>query len=293
MIVLRTLLFVPGNQERRIEKARSVVADALILDLEDSVPLLEKNTARQMVTSSVSSFSNTNHLIFVRVNSLSTPFAEQDIKAVVKDGFHGILLPKSETVDDIRQAETLIAEAERENGLATGSFGLLALVETPRGLINVNDIAGASERLSGITFGAEDYALEMSITRTKTGEELYFPRMTISLACHAAGIPAIDSVFTDIRDRDSLIHETRLVKQMGFQGKLLIHPDQVDCVNEVFTPSEEEIAYARSVVTAFEMALTEGKASVSLDGKMVDAPVAERARKLLSLAEHIYLKNTH
>jgi citrate lyase subunit beta/citryl-CoA lyase len=168
-----------------------------------------------------------------------------------------------------------------------GSIRLLALIETPKGIINAYEIANSSYRILGVTFGAEDYALEMGINRTKEGAEIYYPRMVLSLACHAVNTLAIDCVFTDVRDREGLTKETKLVRQMGFQGKLVIHPDQVDPVNEIFTPSEDETAHARKVVEAFEVAVAQGQASTSLDGKMIDAPVAERARKLLFLAESI------
>lgn len=289
-MVLRTLLFVPGNQERRIEKARSVAADALILDLEDSVPPAEKDSAREMVATSLEGFASTGREVFVRTNSLSTRYVVPDIKAVVCGGLKGILLPKSESVEDIHKADALILDAEVTAGLEIGSTGLLALIETPRGIINACEIASASVRIVGLAFGAEDYTLEMGITRTKEGGELYYPRMAISIACHAASVLAIDSVYTDVRDSEGLVKETRAVRQMGFQGKLVIHPDQVGPVNQVFVPSEEEITHARRVVAAFEAAVAEGKASTSLDGRMVDAPVAERAKKLLSLAESIVKK---
>jgi len=285
MLVLRTLMFVPGNQERRIEKARSVPADALILDLEDSVPPAEKDTARKMVAASIGELASGEQEIFVRINSLQTPHAIPDINAVITGGLRGICLPKSESADDIHRAEGLIADAEKEAGIEAGSTSILALVETPKGIINAIEIAGASPRISGITFGAEDYALEMGVNRTKEGTEIYYPRMVLALACHAAGILAIDCVYTDVRDIDGLITETRLVKQFGFQGKLVIHPDQVGPVSRILMPSKEEIDHARKVVAAFETALTQGLASISLDGKMVDSPVAERARRLLALAE--------
>lgn len=290
MIILRTLMFVPGNQERRIERARSVPADALILDLEDSVPPAEKDSARKMVAASLAGLASSGREIFVRTNSLVTPYAVSDIKAVVTKGLSGICLPKSESADDMHKADTLLTSAEKEAGLEVDSIKLLALVETPKGIINAYEVAGASPRILGITFGAEDYALEMGVSRTKEGSEIYYPRLVIAVACHAANVLAIDCVFTDVRDTDGLIKETKSVRQMGFQGKLVIHPDQVGPVNEVFVPSGEEITHAKKVVEAYEAAVAQGLASTSLDGRMVDAPVAERARKLLALAEAIEKK---
>ncbi|MDP2920370.1 MAG: CoA ester lyase [Dehalococcoidia bacterium] len=293
MLILRSLIFVPGNQERRIEKALSIPADAVIIDLEDSVPVAEKEAARNMLPGAISRLHTAGKQIFVRVNSLQTPYFVSDMKTAVAGKVTGICLPKSESVTSVRQAEETIAEAERTSGIKAGQTGIIALVETPRGLINVNEIASASRRVIGIAFGAEDYALEMGIERTREGAEIYYPRMVISVACHAANVLAFDSVYTDVRDREGLIAETRAVKQMGFQGKMVIHPDQVNPVNEVFSPSESEVTYARRVVEAFDAGVKRGEASISLDGKMIDIPVAERSRNLLARAGAISTLGKH
>jgi len=287
MLLLRTLLFVPGNQARRLEKARLIPADALILDLEDSVPPSEKDSARKMVAASIDELAASGKDIFVRINSLPTPYAVSDIKAVATKSLRGVCLPKSETADDIRRADALLADAEKKSRLEAGSISIMALIETSKGIINAYEIVSASPRIIGAIFGAEDFALEMGIKRTKEGAEIYYPRTVVAVACHAANVLAIDSVYTDVRDTDGLIRETRAVAQLGFQGKAVIHPDQVGPVNQVFVPSDEEIAQARRVVHTFEAAVAQGQASVSLDGKMVDAPVAERARKVLTLADAI------
>ena len=290
MLIMQTLLFVPGNQERRMEKVRTVPADGLILDLEDSVPPSEKESARKTASGAIKELASAGQEVFVRINSLQTNDAVPDMKAVVNPGLRGIVLPKSESVDDIRKADDLITNAEKGSGLGEGSVRLLALIETPKGIINAYEVASASSRILGATFGAEDYALEMGINRTKEGNEIYYPRMVIALACHAANVLAIDCVYTDVRDTEGLIKETKLVAQMGFQGKLVIHPDQVGPVNQLFTPSGEEITQARRVVEAFEVAMAQGQASTALDGKMIDAPVAERARQLISRAESVAKK---
>ena len=290
MVILRTLLFVPGNQERRLEKARLIPADALILDLEDSVPASEKDSAREKVAATIDGLASSGKDIFVRINSLPTPYAVSDIKAVATRRLKGICLPKSESADDIRRADALLADAEKESGLEVGSIGILALIETPNGIINACDIVSASPRIMGAIFGAEDFALEMGINRTKEGSEIFYPRTVLAVVCHAANVLAIDSVYTDVRDTDGLIRETRAVAQLGFQGKAVIHPDQVGPVNQVFLPSDEEIAQARRVVQVFKAAVEQGQASTSIDGKMIDAPVAERARKVLALADSIAKK---
>ncbi len=288
MLILRTLLFVPGNQKRKIEKARSVPADAFILDLEDSVPVSEKDSARKMVSAAISRLASSGRSIFVRVNSLQTSFTVADIKATVTKSLTGICLPKSESADDIHEADNLIMDAERIAGLEVGSTGLLALIETPKGIINAYEIASASPRVLGVSFGAEDFALGMGISRTKEGNEMYYPRMVIAVACHAANVLAIDSVYSDIKDMEGLIAEAKLAKQIGFQGKSVLHPDQVSIVNEIFTPSEQEVIYARRVAEVFEAAVKQGQASTSLEGKMIDVAVVERARKLLAWAKALH-----
>ncbi len=292
MLILRTLLFVPGNQARKIEKARSVPSDALILDLEDSVPPSEKNSARKMVAASLNGLALSGQEVFARINPLQTPYGPADIEAVVTGGLRGIFLPKTESAEDIHKADALIAGAEKKAGLEAGSTGLIALIETPKGIINVYQIASASARILGLTIGAEDYTMEMGINRTKEGAEIYYLRTAVAVACHAANVLAIDCVYGDVKDIEGFSRETRSARQMGFQGKLAIHPDQVIPANQIFAPAEEEISQARRVVAAYEAALAQGQAVTALDGKMVDVPVAERARKLLSLAESIAEKES-
>jgi citrate lyase subunit beta/citryl-CoA lyase len=287
MRILRTLLYVPGNRPRMIDKAVSTPADAVILDLEDSVPTSEKESARTMVASAIGRFASTRPQVFVRVNSLFTPYAAADIEETVIQGLCGVLLPKSESAEEIRRVDQLISEREKEAGLRRGSIGVLALVETARAVMRVCEIISASARVLGVAFGAEDYAIDLGVGRAEEGTEMSYPRMVIPVACHAANVQAIDCVCMDVRDTEGLIREARHAKQLGFQGKQVVHPSQVIPVNEVFTPSPQEIEYARRVVGAFETAVRQGYASTSLDGKLVDVPVAERARRLLAQYEAI------
>jgi citrate lyase subunit beta/citryl-CoA lyase len=246
--------------------------------------------ARKTVAMAIDELAAIGKDIFVRINALTTSYVVPDIKAVVTGKLKGICLPKSESRDDINRVDAMLAEAEKKSGLEADSIGILSLIETPKGILNAYDIVRASPRIIGAIFGAEDFALEMGVNRTKEGVEIYYPRAAIAVACHAAGVLAIDSVYTDVRDIDGLIKETKAVLQLGFRGKAVIHPDQVEPVNRVFVPSDEEVARAQRIVQAFEAAVVQGQASVALDGKMVDAPVAERARKLLNLAEAIARK---
>jgi citrate lyase subunit beta/citryl-CoA lyase len=234
------------------------------------------------VASAIGKLASSSPKVFVRINSLLTPYATTDIKAIINRGLRGILVPKSEKANQIRRIDAMIAETEKTAGTEIGAIGIIALVESPRGVMNTYEIASASPRVLGVAFGAEDYAVDLGVNRTKEGMEISYPRMSIPVACHAAGVQAIDCVHTNIRDREGLIAETQTGRQYGFQGKQVIHPDQIVPVNEVFTPSADEIAYALRVVEAFETAVKQGSASTALDGKMIDTPVAERARRLIA-----------
>jgi citrate lyase subunit beta/citryl-CoA lyase len=285
MVTLRTLLFIPGNQQKMLAKATTVTADAVIFDLEDSVPPAEKDSAREMVAGAISGFNSNRPQVYVRINSSQTPYCASDIAKVVTRGLHGICLPKSESAEQINQIDALISKAERAANLPPGSVKILALVA--RGILKVSEIATSSPRIMGLALGAEDFAVDMGTSRSKEGLEIYYPRMVLAVACHAADVQAIDTVYVDVKNIEGLVAETRFLKQIGFQGKLLIHPGQIAPVNEVFTPSAQEIAYAKRVIEAFDAAVKQGLASTPLDGKMVDTPVAERARRLLAQYETI------
>jgi citrate lyase subunit beta/citryl-CoA lyase len=286
---LRSLLFVPGNREKLIDKAKAIAADAIILDLEDSVPPDEKESARALIRASIESVAQ-NHEVFVRVNSVSTPFLDSDLRAVVTKGLAGIIPPKVESPEELKKVATMIEAQERDAGLTAGSVKLLPLIETAKGILKASKIATASPHLIGISFGAEDFTLDMGIERTREGSELGYARSVIALACRAADVMAVDTVYSHFRDTEGLMKEARLVRQMGFQGKLVLHPDQVEPVNRIFSPSDEEVAKARKVVEAFNAALKQGSAVAVLDSRMIDPPVAERARKTIALAERIAKK---
>ncbi len=284
---LRTLLFIPGNRQNMIEKARSLPADVLVLDLEDSVPTAEKANARALVRDSISGLAVKGQRVFVRINSLASGYAQQDLEAVISDGIDGISQPKPSSGDEIKRVEAIIERFERERGMRQGHVKLIPWVETAKGLLNAFEIASASPRVVGIAFGAEDFTLDTGMERTKEGSELHHPRVMVVIAAKAADVIAIDTPYNDFRDEEGLIRETRLARSLGFEGKFLIHPSQIDPVNQILRPSAEEVAHARRVVEAFEAAEAQGFASISLEGKMIDIPQANRARKLLMIAESI------
>lgn len=290
MMLLRTLLFVPGNRQRMIERARALAADVVILDLEDSVPPAEKEAARVLIHDTLPSMSAVGRLVYVRPNAIISPYLQQDLEAVVGPGLDGLCLPKVESAEEIKGLEGLLGRLEREHGLKEGTLGLIPCLESARGILGGHEIAMASPRVVGLGFGAEDFTADLGVPRSKEGTELFFARSSLVLSARAAEVLALDSVYSDYQDEEGLLREAGLGRQLGFGGKFLIHPNQIEPVNRVFSPAAEEVAYARRVVEAFEAAQAQGSAATSLEGRMIDTAVAARARKLLDFAAAIEAK---
>ena len=281
----RSMLFVPGNDPALLKDAHIYGADSLIFDLEDSVSPAEKDAARLLVYSALRSVDYGRAERVVRINGLDTPWARQDVAAMVRAGVQIIRLPKTESPADIVQLEALIARAELDCGRAPGSVGVLAALESPNGVLNARDIAKSSARLVGIALSAEDFVTSMKTTRSPEGVELAWARGAIVISARAAGIMAFDTVFTDVADDEGFLREARLAKQMGFDGKSLVNPSQVPLLHSVYAPRAEELAKARRVVAAAQDAQSRGLGVISLDGKMIDKPIVERARRVIDLAE--------
>jgi citrate lyase subunit beta/citryl-CoA lyase len=287
---LRTALFAPGNRPDRGEKALGLAADAVIIDLEDAVPIAEKESSRALVRALLD--THPGKRMYVRINALSTPYATGDIEAIGSKNLEGILLPKVESVDDIMRIDQLLTAMENTNGLPVGSLEIISICETAKGLEELYPIVlakPAHHQVSTVAFGAADYTLDLGITLTREGKELEYPRIRLPIACRAAGIaPPLDTPWmVDLKDIDGLIADAKKAKAYGFQGKIVIHPNQIDPCHEVFTPTAEEIAYAKKVIDAFEEAEREGKAAIQLEGKFIDYPVVEKARRTYALAQAI------
>jgi citrate lyase subunit beta/citryl-CoA lyase len=270
----------------RAEKALLLDADAIIIDLEDSVPISEKEKARKLTGDLIKKSERKN--LYVRVNGIGTGYVEKDVFEVVKRGLEGIILPKAEKGEDIIRIGELLNRAEEEANLEAGSIKLIPIVESAMGIEMIYEIVSARPsipRVKTIAFGAADYSLDLGISLTKEGTELLYPRARIAVACRAGGLePPIDTPWMiDIKDIDGLIAEAKRAKGLGFQGKLVIHPDQIKPVNEVFTPSQEEVDQAIRIMEAFNQAEREGRGAVVLDNKFVDYPVVERARRIVEL----------
>ena len=280
----RSLLYVPGNMPSMLQNIPLFTCDAVIIDLEDAVPLNEKDAARILVQRFLESYTSRNKEILVRINPLETKWAFDDLKAVIPTLPDGIRLPKADTPEIVEHLDTMLTEFEEELELEIGRFRILPSIESARGVINANNIARTSKRIFGLAFGAEDYTASMEIERTRGGEELFNARMNVLWAAKAAGIQAIDTIFADINDMDGLRRETELVKRLGYTGKCMVNPRQIDIIHDVFAPKQEEVDYALQVIDAIKRARSMGTGVISMGGKMIDAPVVKRAARILRTA---------
>lgn len=287
MPILRSLLFVPGIRPNMIERAAGLTPDALILDLEDSVPLPEKAKAREIVQAAIPTLSRPGRLTTVRINGFHTGLTEEDLAAVVQPGLDAINLPKPTGPETIRQADAILAGLERKQGMEIGSVKIVPFIESALALLRAYDIATASPRVLGLNFGAEDFTLDMGITRTLEGTELVHARTMVALAARAANVLAFDSPYMAYQDAEGLLREAQSAKQLGYKGKYLIHPSQIAPINQFFRPSEQEVEEARKVVEAYETGVAQGLGAISLEGMVIDVPVYERARSLLQWAEAV------
>ncbi|MFT8349443.1 citrate (pro-3S)-lyase subunit beta [Clostridium saccharoperbutylacetonicum] len=280
----RTMMYIPGNNPGMIKDGHIYGADSIMFDLEDSVSINEKDAARFLVYNALKTIDYEGVETVVRINGLDTCGLE-DLEAIVRAQPDVIRLPKTESAQDIIDVENEIARIEKEAGIPVGKTKMMAAVEGALGVMNAREIATASKRLMGIAIGAEDYVTDLKTTRSPEGIELLFGRSQIILAARAAGIYAFDTVYSDVNNEEGFENEVKLIKQLGFDGKSVINPRQIGPVHEIYTPSEKEINKSIRVIKAAEEAKKRGSGVVSLDGKMVDKPIIERAQRALMLAE--------
>ncbi len=280
----RTMLFVPGNNPAMVKDAHIYGSDSIIFDLEDAVSPFEKDAARLLVKCSLEALDYGTTERVVRPNALDSPWVEEDIRVMVAAGIEVVRLPKTETPADIRKLEEMVAAAEKTCGRPEGSVRLMAALEGPLAVINAYDIAIASPRMVAIALSAEDFVTSMQTTRSKEGVELAEARGRIVIAAKAAGIMAIDTVFADVADELGFAKEVALIKQLGFDGKSVINPNQIAPVHAAFAPRKDEVLKARRIIEAAQEAELRGSGVASLDGRMIDKPIVERARRVLELA---------
>jgi citrate lyase subunit beta/citryl-CoA lyase len=288
----RSFLFAPGNVARRVDKAFTLDADAVILDLEDSVALSDKASARKDVAAALGRKGRAR--VYVRVNAPATPFCYADLVETVQRGIAGVLVPKIESAADLHAIDWLLAALERERGIDEGSLDLMPIIETAAGLQRIDRILQARNlrpyrgpwRVRRVAFGAADYSNDVGLTPTLEEPELAGARERVVLASRAAGMEnPLDSPWFHFKEVEAFKRSLERSRRTGFQGRLCVHPDQIAPVNAAYLPSEEELARARRIVAAFRDAEARGEAAVQVDGLMVDYPVAYRAQAMLDLVE--------
>ncbi len=286
MKLWRSMLFVPGNNVRMVENALSLAADAVILDLEDSVPLDEKETARKRIPGSLRRLSDRGIPVFVRVNSIASGLVLPDLEVAIQPSCSGIVLPKVGEVDDLRGvSEEMKGIEERRLGEA-GLIPVLPLIESPLGVLNVLDIARFN-RVIAMAFGALDFARNLGVRVRNNASALAFPRALIPIAASAAGIPAVDAPWFNLKDERGLIQDAHQARDLGFSGKLVIHPRQIDIVNEAFSPKAEEVEWARKVIREFEVAGRMKRGAIPVDGIMVDEANYLQCKQLVSFYDEV------
>ena len=279
--IIRSMLSVPGLRERFIEKAQSVPADVILLDLEDSVPPARKLEARERVRQAIPRFDKRGRGLFVRPNDLATGLLERDLEAVVQPGLDAIHLPKTHSADVLRQVDHYLSLLERVRDLAPGSVRIIAWIESAQGVAEVESICRASPRLVGASIGAEDYATSLGVMRTRQGEEIEFARARVANAALANGLIPIDCPEPDYQDLEHFERDIRHARTLGYRGKYCIHPAQVELANQVFSPDRAQLDWAERVARAYADAERAGLGAVGVDGAMVDRPIYQRALDLL------------
>ncbi len=278
----RSLLFIPGNNPAMLQNADVFGADAVIFDLEDAVNVLQKDAARSLMQCYLNTHPNQVMEVVVRINGLDTAYYEEDLDKIVSDNIDTIMLPKAR-VEYLIKLDEILTKLEKERHLKK-KIGIIPIIELAVSVLEVEEIA-KQKRVNGILLGAEDLTSDMEVTRTKQGVEIEYPRARIAMACKAYQIDAIDTPFTDVNDYEGLERDALHAQELGMNAKSAIHPNQLDTINQIFLPTEKQIRWALRVRQATKEAATKGLGVFSLDGKMVDKPVMERAEKILLKAE--------
>ncbi|MGD9249830.1 MAG: CoA ester lyase [Desulfobacterales bacterium] len=279
----RSRIYLPGNRPRMIQKGPHLGADAVILDLEDSVSPEEKDAARILVARAIETLNFGASEVMVRINPIHAG-GLIDLPVILAAGPDSIVVPKCERRDDVLAVEAAINENPPAKPVA-----ILPMIETAKGILNVYEVASASPMVDAVTFGGEDFTQDIGATRTKEGREIFWGRSMLVIAAKAAGVQALDTVFSDLKDEEGLRRDTREIKEMGFDGRAAVHPAQIEIIHDVFTPSEEEIQHAVNVIRAAEKARQEGSGVAVVKGKMIDKPIIQRAAKIIQIAERLDL----
>ncbi|EJZ80982.1 TPA: citrate (pro-3S)-lyase subunit beta [Pasteurella multocida] len=285
MKLRRSMLFVPGSNAAMLSNSFIYQPDAIMFDLEDAVALKEKDSARLLVAHALQHPLYQEMETIVRINPLESEFGLLDLNAVVRAGVDIVRMPKTERAEEVIALDQAITEIEQACGREVGSTKILAAIESALGITQANHIATASSRLIGIALGAEDYVRSLKTERSADGIELLFARCSILQAARATGIQAFDTVYSNVDDEAGFLQEAGLIKQLGFDGKSLINPRQIELLHHLFSPTQKEVDHANKIIAAAQVAEQQGLGVVSLNGKMIDAPIIERAKLVLQRAQ--------
>ena len=285
MKLRRSMLFVLGSNAAMLSNSFIYKPDSIMFDLEDAVALKEKDSARLLVAHALQHPLYQEIETVVRVNPLDSEFGLLDLNAVVRAGVDVVRMPKTETAQDVVDMDNAITDIEKVCGREVGSTKMLAAIESPLGITQANQIATASKRLIGIALGAEDYVRNLKTERSPEGIELLFARCSILQAARAAGIQAFDTVYSNANNEEGFLKEAALIKQLGFDGKSLINPRQIELLHNLFAPTQKDVDQAKRIIEAAEEAERQGSGVVSLNGKMIDAPIIDRAKLVLERAK--------
>jgi len=285
----RSMLFLPGNTPNTLSNGNCLGSDAVIFDLEDAVSPAEKDAARILVRNTLRYMDFRGCETIIRINSTDTPYWKQDLDTVMPQKPQLILLPKTGSPRDILEADAYMSGIEDKLGLERNTVGLMALIETALGVENAFAIATASSRVKALFLGAEDLTADLRCRRTKEGREIEYARTRLVAAARAAGVEVYDTPFTDVNDDEGIWTDTQLAKALGFTGKASISPRHVDVINQVFSPTEQEIDYAYEVMDAIALAKQQGRGVIALRGKMIDAPIVARAQQTIAAAQALGL----
>jgi citrate lyase subunit beta/citryl-CoA lyase len=294
MDLKRSWMFVPGHRQKMIDKALGLNADAIMLDIEDGVAPNEKDNARQLIGKALGRPKEPNSPArFVRINAIGHARMDADLDAVVRPGLEGLVLPKVETPEEVMKVDAILTQRERQRRMPAGVLKLLVAIESPRGLLNAPVIAGRSPRVCGLMFGAEDFGRELGLPTFREGEarDMLYARSALVVAAASAHVQAVDGVWVDLKDTEGLTNFARQSRRIGFSAMSSIHPSQIDPINQMFSPTPEEIDYAEKVVQAFEEANARGDGSIAFGGQLIDRPIVERARRALEMAKSLGLSS--
>ena len=281
--LFRSLIFVPGNNSRFLEKAKSLPADIVCFDLEDSVPNVEKKKARKLIKDSLKNRSEYTPSVFVRTNSPVSGKIPDDLKEIVQKGIDGIVIPKVNNIKELKQIEKAISSLEKKRKLS--KIELIPSIESSEGVVNCYDIASFSKRVSAVVFGVFDLLNDMGIEYMKQPEGAKYARAKIALDASAAGVAAIDAIWQDIKDEKGLKNDCKIGKDLGYTGKSIIHPSQITITHKAFRPNETEIKWAQKVCKVYLSSTKKGKGATTVDGKMIDEVHYKQAKALLDLAK--------